>query len=103
MSHSSPSRPKVSLTGQLICADDSEREIVSQHLAQHIELTRAEPGCVSFRVEQTSNPLVWQVDEQFTDADAFASHQARVKSSDWGQVTAAIERHYEIRGLDDAR
>lgn len=103
MSHNSPSRPNVSLTGQLICADDAQREIVAQHLPQHIELTRAEPGCILFTVEQTLNPLVWQVDEQFTDADAFAAHQARVKSSDWGQATAAIERHYEICGFDDAR
>lgn len=66
------------------------------HLPEHIRLTRAEPGCLSFEVSPTINPLVWQVDEQFQDDASFLAHQQRVAASEWGRATASIERRYEI-------
>lgn len=89
----------ISLTGQLICADQSQGDIVREYLPSHIELTRAEPGCISFEVAQTSDSLVWQVDELFESAEAFAAHQERVRGSEWGRATAAITRSYEIHEL----
>ena len=38
---------------------------------EHIRLTRTRPGCLSFEVTQTDDPLVWRVDERFTDDAAF--------------------------------
>ncbi|WP_285188192.1 VOC family protein [Rhodococcus sp. MEB041] len=88
--------PHVHLSGQLVCRDDAELAVVSECLPRHVELTRAEPGCVSFDVHQSGDPLVWLVDEYFTDDDAFARHQDRVSSSEWGRRTAGIERRYVV-------
>ncbi|WP_261781637.1 VOC family protein [Rhodococcus sp. BP-332] len=86
----------VHLSGQLVCRDDAELAVVSECLPRHVELTRAELGCVSFDVHQSGDPLVWLVDEYFTDDDAFARHQERVSSSEWGRRTAGIERRYVV-------
>ncbi|MFT3944203.1 MAG: antibiotic biosynthesis monooxygenase [Ancrocorticia sp.] len=94
--------PQVSLSGQLICQNNDELTTVLAQLPRHIELTRLEPGCISFEVSQTDNPLVWQVDELFVDEDSFAAHQLRVAESKWGRATAGIERHYVIQGLTTA-
>ena len=89
----------VFLSGQLVCRDRHEAAIVAQFLPLHMELTRAEQGCLSFEVNVTENPLVWQVDEQFEDAASFRAHQQRVSGSAWGRATADIARRYEIEGL----
>jgi quinol monooxygenase YgiN len=83
---------EVRLSGQLVCNTRDQAETVQQHLQQHLALTRAEPGCQSFNVTKTSNPLIWQVEERFEHAAAFEAHQERVTSSDWGHATAGIER-----------
>jgi quinol monooxygenase YgiN len=90
--------PQVVLSGQLVCASDDEVAVVQRHLPRHIDLTRAEQGCISFEVHQTDDPFVWQVDERFVDDVAFDAHQARVAASVWGRVTAGIERRYSKRG-----
>lgn len=89
----------IRLTGQLICENANEVAVVMEFLATHIALTRAEPGCISFEVEQSPNPLIWAVAELFQDAESFAIHQARVKVSEWGRATAGIERNYTVIGL----
>lgn len=86
----------VVLTGRLLCASADEAAVVARELPRHVELTRAEPGCLSFEVEPTDDPLVWSVAERFVDRAAFAAHQARVAESDWGRATAGIERDYVI-------
>lgn len=48
----------VRLSGFLRCASVAEVEIVQRHLPEHMRLTRAEPGCISFEVSQTDDPLV---------------------------------------------
>lgn len=69
-------------------------------LADHISLTRAEVGCISFEV--TQDPKIagrFNVAERFTDAAAFEAHQVRAKASDWGQISAGLRRDYVIDGL----
>lgn len=83
------------LSGRLLCASSDEAEIVACHLPEHIRLSRAEPGCLSFEVTQEGDPLVWRVDECFTDRAAFELHQTRTRASDWGRATSAIARVYE--------
>lgn len=90
----------VRLRGELLCHSNAEREIVLGQLQSHIDLTRAEPGCISFEVHPTDDPMVWCVDETFTDAAAFEQHQVRVAHSEWGRITAQIERRYEIVGAN---
>lgn len=87
----------IELTGSLICKDDGEAAIVRQFLPRHIELSRAEPGCLRFNVTQSRDPLVWRVSEQFTDRASFDAHQERVKASEWGRATAHIQRDYFIK------
>lgn len=91
----SPSQ-RIRLTGRLICADADQAGIVRAHLPEHIRLTRAEPGCLSFDVTPTADPLVWQVAELFTDRAAFDAHQTRTRASDWWRATAAIPREFQI-------
>ena len=86
----------VELTGRLLCADHDEAEIVVRHLPRHIELTRAEPGCLRFDVVQAEDPLIWSVAERFVDRPAFDAHPARVRASEWGRATATIARDYVI-------
>lgn len=91
----------VTLTGTLICANEDEAARVRAALGTHIRLTREEPGCMSFYVTPTADPMVWQVDEEFTDAAAFKAHSARAKASEWGTQTAGIARDFKITGLDE--
>ena len=91
--------PTIRLTGRLICATEDEAATVRRHLPEHIRLTRAEPGCLSFEVRPTDQPGVWQVDETFADAAAFAAHQTRTRASAWWQATAAIRREFSVTGL----
>ena len=89
---------QVHLHGHLICTTPDELATVETYLPEHIRLTRAEPGCLSFEVTQTDDPMVWRVAEGFTDRAAFEAHQRRVKASDWGRATAGIRRAYEVTG-----
>lgn len=89
----------VRLSGELICASAEQADLVEQHLPLHVELTRAEPGCRSFEVTQTADPLVWSVAEHFESERAFQLHQHRVAASEWGRLTAGIERRYSVDGL----
>ncbi|MGO2061430.1 putative quinol monooxygenase [Leucobacter sp. UCMA 4100] len=86
----------IALRGRLICRTPKEAETVRTHLPAHEALSRAEPGCVSFEVTATDDPLVWHVAEQFSSEEAFAAHQRRVAASEWGLVTAGITREYHI-------
>lgn len=90
---------EVHLKGRLICRNEREATLVATHLSRHVELTRAEQGCRSFSVTQTEDSLVWRVEEVFDDAASFRRHQNRVQGSQWGAVTASIERDYSITGL----
>lgn len=87
---------KITLTGTLICATAADATIVAEHLPDHIARSRAEPGCLWFRVAATHDPLVWALDEGFVDAAAFAAHQSRTRASSWGQATGHIARDFQM-------
>lgn len=90
---------EIQLIGRLVCRSAAEAAVVATQLPEHIELTRAERGCLSFEVAATDDPLVWTVEERFASEEAFAAHQARVAGSEWGRSTAGIERQYETQRL----
>ncbi|BDA63829.1 nuclear transport factor 2 family protein [Actinomyces capricornis] len=94
----SPAPERVVLSGRLICAEQDQAEAVSRLLPEHIAASLAEPGCLSFDVHPTDDPLIWEVHEVFADAAAFRSHQERAATSEWGTVTHGVERRYEICG-----
>lgn len=86
----------IRLSGRLVCRAEAETEAVRAALPEHIRLTRAEPGCIAFDVTATRDPLVWRVEERFTDRTAFEAHQVRTRASAWYLATAGIPRDYTI-------
>ena len=91
----------VTLTGFITVPHD-RLDAIRAELVTHIRLTRQEPGCINFDVTEDENiEGRFNVSEEFSSAEAFKAHQARVKVSDWGAISAGIPRSYEITGLPD--
>ncbi|NNK16448.1 MAG: antibiotic biosynthesis monooxygenase [Sulfitobacter sp.] len=90
----------VTLNGYLRCANEDEAARVRAALDEHIRLTRSEPGCISFEVTPTDDPLVWTVAEEFTTPESFNAHQERASASDWAEATKGIARDYTVKGME---
>ena len=88
----------ITVTGQLICVSAADVDLVQRLLPDHIRLSRDEPGCLSFDVVQTADPLIWQLDETFVDRTAFEAHQVRTRTSRWFKATAQLKRKFHISG-----
>lgn len=86
----------VHLTGTLTCASSDDMKIIETYLPDHITLSREEPGCLTFTVTQSANPLVWYVDETYVDQAAFEAHQARNRTSVWWQKSQGLVRDFQI-------
>ena len=86
----------IRLRGQLICMSDDEAQAVRAHLPEHLALTRAEPGCLTFDVDPTDDPMVWEVMEAFRDRASFDAHQARTRESAWFAATRGILRDFKM-------
>ena len=86
----------IRLTGTLTCASPDDLKIVETYLPDHIRLSRAEPGCIAFNVTQTVDPLVWVLDETYTDRTAFEAHQTRNRASVWWAMSQKIIRDFDI-------
>ena len=84
------------LSGRMICADADQADAIRRNVQRHIQLSRAEPGCLSFEVWQTADPLIWRVEERFASAAAFEAHQRRTRASAWWAATAGIARDYAV-------
>ena len=91
--------PGIRLTGTLTCTTQAEADIVHRNLPEHIRLSRAEPGCLTFDVLPTENPMVWRLDETFVDAAAFAAHQARTRNSVWGTASQSLLRDFRMESV----
>lgn len=92
--------PEVTLTGHIV-VPTSDLDAVAAELPNHIRLTRDEPGCLEFCVTRDENvPAIYHVSERFDSSRAFSQHQDRVRASKWGSITANVERHYTITGLE---
>jgi len=75
-------------------------ELVTQHLDQHILLTKQEIGCLDFQVRpKVSDPTIFDVYEKFIDSKAFVLHQHRTKQTSWADVTQGLAREYQVTGL----
>ncbi|MFY0597223.1 MAG: antibiotic biosynthesis monooxygenase [Cognatishimia sp.] len=75
---------------------------VAAALPEHIALTRAEPGNLTFHV--TENPTVphrYEISETFVDKAAFEFHQARAGASPWAEITKGIPRNFKIEDIAD--
>lgn len=91
----------IRLSGRLVCMSEEERATVLLHRAGHEAATRAEPGCLSFRIDDTDDPLIFDVTESFRDRPAFDAHQARTRDSAWFAATRSILRDFRVEELRD--
>ncbi len=91
----------IRLRGHLRCLTDEQSATVARFAPEHIRLSRAEPGCLSFDIVQSDDPLVWDVDETFRDRAAFDAHQLRTRESLWFAETRTILRDFRIEDLPD--
>ena len=86
----------IRLTGTLTCTTEDDLKIVEAYLPDHTRLSRAEPGCLSFTVTQSDDPLIWHLDETYTDQAAFEAHQTRNRTSLWWQKSQGLIRDFQI-------
>lgn len=91
----------IRLRGQMICMTEDEAQVLRQHLARHVDLTRAEPGCLTFEVTPTDDPMVYEVMEAFADRASFDAHQARTRDSAWFAATRGILRDFRLEEVGD--
>ncbi len=90
---------KVILEGYVLVAD-SDLSAIKGTLPKHIQLTRQEEGCLKFEVSQDiENKNRFNVYEEFRSEDAFKFHQQRASQSEWGQVSARLEKHYKTNNI----
>jgi quinol monooxygenase YgiN len=80
---------------------EAERAAVLAHRAAHVAATRAESGCLSFTIDDTDDPMVFDVMESFRDRAAFDAHQARTRGSAWFAATKGILRDFRVEDLRD--
>ncbi len=88
--------PKIQLNGHMDVPPE-RLAAVTKAVGDHIALTRAEAGCISFEV--TPCPDVkgrFLVAEIFVNRAAFDQHQTRAASSPWAKITAGLPRDYTI-------
>ena len=87
--------PLVAMEGRLICADAAQMMVALSLLPDHVGLSRAEAGCLRFDLWQDDDPLIWHLSELFASEEAFAAHQARTKTSEWGSGSGDIRRDFQ--------
>ena len=80
---------------------EDERETVLAHRPAHVAATLAEPGCLSFTIDDTDDPMVFDVQESFRDRASFDAHQARTRESVWFAATKGILRDFRVEELRD--
>ncbi len=91
----------IRLTGRLIAKTVEDSAIIRRYLPEHQRLSRAEDGCLLFEVVESDDPLVWRVEELYTDQPSFDGHQVRTRQSEWWEKTSAILREYSIHEESD--
>jgi quinol monooxygenase YgiN len=91
----------IRLTGTLTCHTPQQAATVRRLLPDHIALSRAEPGCLTFDVVPTDNPFVWRLDETFTNKQAFEAHQTRTRTSAWFTATTDLSRDFNMTDVAD--
>ncbi len=87
---------KVVLSGHILVASEDLAK-VRDALPLHCELTKAEPGCLVFQVNEDPNQAgKFTVYEEFESRATFQRHQERVAASDWGRISRNVERFYTV-------
>ena len=86
----------ITITGTITC-EPEDLDLLLAALPEHVALSRAEPGCLAFAIEQSSDdPLIFNVGERFSDRAAFDAHGARTRASAWWEMTRHIPRDLTV-------
>lgn len=94
------SQNKIGLTGYIDVPRSRLAEVTAA-LSEHIRLTRAETGCISFNVTPDPDHAGrFNVAEVFINQSAFDLHQSRTANSNWAHVAKGIARNYQIEETD---
>ncbi|MDO5606584.1 MAG: antibiotic biosynthesis monooxygenase [Paracoccus sp. (in: a-proteobacteria)] len=93
-----PAPGQMVVSGRLICRSPDDLLTVIEMLPAHIAASRAEPGCLYFDITQTDDPMIWRVEELYTDRDALGAHKERTAASPWAEATAGIGRELSVTG-----
>ena len=73
----------------------ARRDIIKEALPRHINLTRAEAGCLRFDVSEDAQiEGRLNVVEIFNSEAAFTTHQRRTAASDWAEASQGCSRYY---------
>jgi quinol monooxygenase YgiN len=91
----------IRLRGQLRCLTAEDAATVFRLRAEHVRLTRAEPGCVDFDIAPTDDPMVWEVMEAFRTRADFDAHQSRTRGSVWFAGTRGCIRDFVVEEIGD--
>jgi quinol monooxygenase YgiN len=91
----------IRLRGQLRCFTDADAEAVRAEAPGHIVASRAEPGCLTFSIDETDDPWVFEVMESFRDRASFDAHQARTRASRWFAATSGAVRDFRLEEVGD--
>lgn len=93
---------KVIARGTIHCPS-SELDQMRPLIAEHVRLSRAEPGCIHFDISPSGHdPEIFIVAEEFVDRDAFAAHTARTRTSEWWDKSQHLVRNISIHDRPDA-
>ncbi|MEE9426579.1 MAG: antibiotic biosynthesis monooxygenase family protein [Paracoccaceae bacterium] len=86
------------INGTITCAPE-ELDMFLEAVTEHISLTRAEPGNISFDIKQSiPGSCKFLVSEQFNDQVAFEVHTVRTRASPWWNKTKHIPRMLTYSG-----
>lgn len=91
----------LTITGHFI-APPELRDGLNRALAAHVAHSLQDPGCLRFVV--TAHPEIpgrYEVDEAFRTRADFVAHVARVKTSDWWQLSQQFHRSYAVAETTD--
>lgn len=84
------------VNGTITCKPE-ELDIVAPGLAEHVRLTNAEEGCISFSIDAADDtPCVFVVSERFVNKAAFEAHGARTRAAEWWGLSQNCSRDLNI-------
>ncbi len=85
------------VNGTITC-EEAELGIFLEAVAEHIRLSRTEPGCIEFEIRQSAdNACTFLVSERVETRAAFEAHKARTRASAWWRKTQRLPRDLVIR------
>jgi quinol monooxygenase YgiN len=88
---------KVTVAGFLVADTLAQGDDASMLLAEHIRLSRAEPGCERFEIVRSqADPVRFALFEVFRDDEAYQAHQERARASAWWAKTRHLRREFTV-------